>query len=78
MTFSFVSLEKDIICKCAEEGFFDSAFTCVIVAMNPHSPQYNNPEAYMPYVPYCPGQSRILILCPGVPEIMKLSRKFKK
>ena len=32
----------------------------------------------MPYVPDCPGQSRISILCPGVPEIMKLSRKFKK
>ena len=32
----------------------------------------------MPYVPDCPGQSRILILCPGVLEIMKLSRKFKK
>ena len=35
-------------------------------------------KAYMPYVPDCPGQSQILILCPGVPEIMKLSRKLKK
>ena len=35
-------------------------------------------KPYMPYVPDCPGQSRILILCPSVPEIMKLSRKFEK
>ena len=33
--------------------------------------------AYMPYVPDCPEQSRILIRCPGVPEIMKFSCKFK-
>ena len=32
----------------------------------------------MPYIPGCPGQSLILIFCPGIPEIMKLSWKFKK
>ena len=32
----------------------------------------------MPYLPDCPGESWILILCPGVPENMTLSRKFKK
>ena len=32
----------------------------------------------MPYVPDCPEQSRILILCPGVLVNIKLSRKFKK
>ena len=43
-------------------------------------PIFNDPaeRTYMPYVPYCPGQSRILILCPGIPEIMKLSRRSKK
>ena len=35
-------------------------------------------KAYMPYVPDCLWQSQILVLCPGVPEIMKLSWKFKK
>ena len=35
-------------------------------------------KAYMPYIPDCPGQSRILILCLGVLEIMTLSRKLKK
>ena len=34
------------------------------------------PLPYMPYVLDCAGQSRILIICPGVPESMKLSRKF--
>ena len=40
--------------------------------------QFQHSKAYMPHVPDCPGQSRILILCPRVLEIMKFSRKFKR
>ena len=33
---------------------------------------------YVPYVLDCPRQSRILILCQGISENIKLSPKFKK
>ena len=36
--------------------------------------KFQSRKAYMPYVPDCPGQSRILILCPGVLENMKFLR----
>ena len=36
------------------------------------STQNAKPLAYMPYVLDCAGQSRILILCPGIPEIPKI------
>ena len=34
--------------------------------------------AYMAYIVDCLGQSQILILCPGNPENVKLTRKLKK
>ena len=78
--------------SCQRQYFFSQQFlrvftqpkinNCILYKIQTFCPRNTSSTdqnlAYMPYVRDCPEQSLILILCPGVPENMKLSRKFRK